>query len=273
MLSISNAPSTVFSYACPVSLLSVEDNGDDVLQGMFDLSLNRNSTSLAEDFNTLVGTFLLNISFMCTNGCESCYNGVCGILEIAQEESEHATKSNFTKDQILSYSYDFETFYMARYYYSNCFDYTSGSIFDGKLCFGLDLAGAETFDGPEICFIKYDNAACNSCLLDNSTFCYVADCTNIDSSAMIDSCNGTGFVGPFAFLEIVSPLSDARGNLTQGSCDVQTAPIAPMGSTPTVPVKAQTAPTPSAPTTSGSAGLGMAVNALVFGIVVAITDF
>jgi hypothetical protein len=285
MLSISNALSTIFSYACPVLLFSVEDNGDEVLQGLFDLSLNRNSTSLAEDFNTLVGTYLINISFMCTNGCESCYNGVCGLLEIAEENLQGTTKSNFTKAQILAYTYDIDPFATGRYYYRGCFDYTSGSTFDGKLCFGLDLDGVVIFDGPETCFITYDDVACTSCIVDSDTFCYVADCTNIDSSAMINSCNGTGFVGPFAFLEVLDTESDARRNATLGSCDVQTAPIAPigstptapvnspMGSTPTAPVKAQTASTPTAPTTSGSAVLGVAVNALAFGIVMVMTYF
>jgi hypothetical protein len=73
---------------------------------------------------------------------------------------------------------------------------------------------------------------------------------------MIDSCSGTGFVGPFLFLHILSDVN-ATTDLTVGSCDGQSAPIAPTGSSPTVspvaspiglPVSAPTKPPVAAPT-------------------------
>jgi hypothetical protein len=211
--------------------------------------------SFADDFNTLYGTLFSSVSYMCANGCETCYNGTCGLLESTREDSISFRKSNFTTDQILNRQIDETLFANYTFLLMNCVQYTSGASLDGKLCLGVDIDNpANTQNAQQMCVIEYGGVACNSCVIDfqSRMGCYTADCTNIDASAMIDSCSGTGFVGPFIFLDLLRTDVNATTDLTVGSCDGQSAPVAPTGPPPTespvaVPVSVPTAPV-SAPT-------------------------
>jgi hypothetical protein len=282
------------------------------------------TASFADDFNTVFGTLYSKSAYMCANGCESCYNGVCGLLETTRESLIAYKKSNFTADQILN-DQIVETPFVANFtlLLKNCVQYTSGTASNGQLCFGFNVGSvADAASSQQMCNLEYGGVPCNSCVVDllGNNGCYVADCTNIDASAMIDSCSGTGFVGPFVFLEVLKNDNITGSSLTLGSCDVQVAPTAPIAPTPTeapvivptapvseptapvavptapvagptasvakptapvtapsapvkAPVKAPSAATPTAPTTSGSSMLGMTLNVVVFGFVTAATYF
>jgi hypothetical protein len=301
----------------------IDSNRKELTAAFQALFLNR-TDSFADDFNTLFGTLYSKSAYMCANGCEACFDGVCGLLETTRETLIAYGKSNFTADQILN-DLIVETPFVANFtfYLKNCVQYTSGTTLDGQLCFGIDLNNAaEATSRQQMCNLEYDGVPCNSCVVDlvSQEGCYAADCTNIDASAVIDSCGGTGFVGPFVFLGVLRNDNITGSNLTLGSCDVQSTPTAPTAPTPNkapvtaptapvseptapvseptapvsgptapvakptapvtapsapvkAPVKAPSAATPTAPTTSGSSVLGMTLNVVVFGFVTAATYF
>ena len=97
-------------------------------------------------------------------------------------------------------------------YFQDCVTYTSGQ--DGKMCYGIDLNldSLNVMETEFDCFGSFNGENCTSCKIQfsagsilNETFgddtCIVADCTNIQAGASIDSCQGEGMVGPFQFLE------------------------------------------------------------------------
>jgi hypothetical protein len=213
----------------------IVNNRTEVTSALQALLLNM-TDSFADDFNTLFGTLYSGSAFVCENGCESCYKGVCGLLAVTKESSIAYGKSNFTVDQILTNQIDSTPFISNfTFFLKNCVQYTSGTISDGQLCFGVVIeSAAEANSAQHMCNLEYDGVPCNSCVIDlaSTDGCYVADCTNIDASAMIDSCSGTGFVGPFVLLGVLRSGNITGSSLTLGSCDVQPTPIAPIAPSP-----------------------------------------
>jgi hypothetical protein len=206
-------------------------------------ALLRNGTddSIEDEVNTLFGSLYSSTAYMCVNGCESCYNGICGLLETTTETSLAYSKTNFTAKQIASGNTDPAPFISNSMLYSNdCIRFTSGTLFDGKLCFGLDTSTTPVLGVKQYCMIEYDSFACNSCILDvfSENGCYVANCTNINSSAMIDSCKGTGFVGPFEFLEVLGRENITNSTFAVGNCDVKASIEPPVGASTESPVSA-----------------------------------
>ena len=236
--------------------MNIDNNEKEISEGILALDVT-NLTAYVEGFNTLVGMAYNYYSYTCVNGCEACLaSGVCGILETAETYITEYTKSNFTIDEIGSGVFD-ETPFITNFTYefTDCITYTSGTSATGKLCLGLDIDDPAEFLADEsVCFMEYDGVRCNSCKLSFVGFeeCITADCTNIDASGMIDSCNGTEFTGPFVYLKTFE--SDVTNTtFTVGSCDLS-APTAPVAS-PTAPVAEPTAPvaTPTAPVTDPTA--------------------
>jgi hypothetical protein len=240
------------------------ENNENEVQGKL-LALNTtNITEFAQEYNALFGTAYASTEYMCTDGCDTCYDGVCAMLETMEESFLDYTETNFTAEDFLSgmVYLDVTPFTMNfTYAYTECAQYTSGTTLDGKLCFGF--YSDPTLIALDIpCTLEYDDIACNSCFFprENELECYIADCTNIDASAMINSCNKTGFVGPFIFLGLLEVDNATSISLTVGSCDglsAPTSPTVPVTMSPTsndAPVTASMAPTPvDAPVTTPTA--------------------
>jgi hypothetical protein len=92
--------------------------------------------------------------------------------------------------------------------------------------------------------------------------CYTADCTNIEPTAMIDTCNGTGFAGPFTFLQYFFDNSAMVTNstFTVGSCDIVRSPTSPTGTMPTTSLPTTPmATTPIASPTTGAVAPAVSV--------------
>jgi hypothetical protein len=106
-------------------------------------NVTNNTDSFADDFNALFGTLFSSTSYMCTNACETCYSGVCGLWDSTRKNSISYRKSNFTTDQILNRQID-ATPFVSNYTFllMNCVQYTSGISSDGQLCFGVDIDNA-----------------------------------------------------------------------------------------------------------------------------------
>jgi hypothetical protein len=246
--------------------LMIEDNRQEVTAGLQALILNR-TDSFADDFNTLFGTLYSRSAYMCANGCETCYKGVCGLLEVTKETSIAYGKSNFTADQILNGQIDSMPFISNfTFFLKNCVQYTSGTAFDRQLCFGVDLGNAaDATSSQQMCSLEYDGVACNSCVIDLASVdgCYLADCTNIDASATIESCTGTGFVGPFVFLGMLRSDNINGSSLTLGSCDGQASPITSPVKVPTAPVAKPIAPLAEPPIPDGKSTVPMLVPVIV----------
>jgi hypothetical protein len=280
----------------------IESNESEVQDKIFALN-ETNITEFVHEYNALFGMAYASSEYMCLNGCDSCYDGVCAILDTMEKTLMDYSEPNFTANDFIYGANDLSPFITNfTYTYTECAHYTSGTTLDGKLCYGVnaDTSLIASINTP--CILEYDDTACNSCFFpgENESECYIADCTNIDASAMIDSCNGTGFVGPFVFLGLLEVKNITSISVTVGTCNelsVPSSPTAP-GTTPTsgdvtatapmaptsmdAPVSVPIAPTsatspvkapiqtptvtmPTAPLTSGSSVLGVSVNVLVFG--------
>jgi hypothetical protein len=195
---------------------------------------------------------------MCVNGCEACVNGTCGILETSQSQNLFYNVGNYTYDEIIASEFDpFSGSADGNSTLSNCIDYTTNE--EGKVCFGAEYYGFDTDTPEDVCYFEYNGVPCNSCdILLND--CYTADCTNIETNAMIDTCDGTGFVGPFTFFQYFfdNPAMVTNSTFTVGGCDIVRSPTSPTG----------TAPTASAPApvpTSGSPGHYIGLKGVLLG--------
>jgi hypothetical protein len=157
-----------------------------------------NLTKLAQEYNALFGTAFSSTEFMCQNGCETCYGGVCATLNTMQTSFIDYTETNFTADDFLSATLDLSPFTM-NFTVSDieCVQYMSGTTLDGKLCYGFNYDESKFFGKDYPCILEYNDVACSSCIFPAATVldCYIADCTNIDASAMIDNCNKSGLLG------------------------------------------------------------------------------
>jgi hypothetical protein len=110
-----------------------------------------------------------NNTLQCQNECETCFRGVCGVLETSQNERpETSVVSN----------------------YSLCMTYTNGRApVGGKTCFKYDQAAKNTTypDGSKICDMTYNGESCTWCKL-YETGCIRANCTNILKDARVNTC-------------------------------------------------------------------------------------
>jgi ribosomal protein L30/L7E len=198
------------------------DNTEQINSKLDALLLNRtNDTAFVDAYNAVIGTLNVVSAVMCVNSCETCMNGSCGIFELSDEYVE-SELGNYTYDEIVTGS---EKYVESNYTFLGCIDYTTNGY--GKVCFSVEYyAGATVND--ESCYFKSNGVQCNSCV--ETDDCFIADCTNIESTAMINTCNGTGFIGPFAFFQYIFDNSAMVTNstFTVGSCDP--APVPTSGS-------------------------------------------
>jgi hypothetical protein len=224
-----------------------------------------NDTAFVDAFNALVGTLNVDRAYMCVNSCETCMNGACGILELS-DESVVSELGNYTYDEIVTRS---EKYVDLNYTSLGCIDYTTNGY--GKVCYYYEEYIAATLYGAS-CYFNSNGVQCNSCV-EISEHCYIADCTNIESSAMINTCTGTGFVGPFTFLQYFFIIDNTamvtNSTFTVGNCDIASNPTSPTGTAPT-----GTAPTASAPApvpTSGSPGHYIGLKGVLWGKIIIAT--
>jgi hypothetical protein len=242
----------------------LDENTDEIYIKLDALLLNpTNDTTFVDAFNTVLGTLNVDFALMCVNSCETCMNGTCGILELS-EEYFASEPGNYTYDEIVALS---DQYFDLNSTLLNCIDYTTNGY--GKACFGLEL-----YNIANACDFKYNGVQCNSCVeTSEDSACYIADCTNIESTAMINTCDGTGFVGPFTFLQYFfdNPAMVTSSTFTVGGCDIVRSPTSP---TPIPsPISAPTNGTGPAPpvSTSGSPGHYIGLKGVLVGkIIIAI---
>jgi hypothetical protein len=228
-----------------LAISALDDNSQEIYKKRDALLLNQtNDTAFVDAFNAVMGTLSVVRAYMCVNNCETCMNGTCGTLETS-EEYVNSELGNYTYDEIVARS---EKYFNATLTFLNCIDYTTNGY--GKVCFGAVYYDAESeSDTPEVaCNFESNGVQCNSCdMLLND--CNTADCTNIESAAMIDSCSGTGFVGPFTFLQYFfdNPAAVTSSTFTVGNCDIASNPTSPTGTAPTASAPVTSPPVASAP--------------------------
>lgn len=221
----------LFSYysRCDITLAT---NYDEVLPALYQLDPTIDMTTFVDMANALIGSLYAMSEYQCVNNCETCLNDVCAKLDTRELSSTTNEIPNYTYGEIISGEYDvYSAIANATFSLSNCITFTG--YLDGKICFGIDFDTVPIPFSDTPCSIEYNGVACNSCVIPSADFlaggnCYTADCTNFDSSAMINSCNGTGFVGPFAFLGILETENVTDSTFTVGSCDGDAAPPPPI---------------------------------------------
>jgi hypothetical protein len=185
-----------------------------------------NYTAFVDAFNAAIGNLYIVVDYMCVNGCAACINGTCGILETSESQNVFYNVGNYTYEEIIFGSVEFSGSANGNFTLLNCIDYTTNE--EGNVCFGAEYYGFDTETPEDACYFEYNGIPCNSCdILLND--CYTADCTNIESTAMIDTCNGTGFVGPFTFLQYFFDNIVTNSTFTVGSCDIASSPTSPTG--------------------------------------------
>jgi hypothetical protein len=237
VVSLVGCSSTRIKHSTEILLvISVLDDNTEVIKSKLDaLLLNFfNDTVFVDAFNAVLGTLNVVSVLMCVNSCETCMNGACGILEYS-EEYVASELGNYTYDEIVAGN---KKYFDLDYTFLGCIDYTTNGY--GKVCFGYEYYVTGNLDDAS-CYFESNGVQCNSCveLLEDNN-CYFADCTNIESTAMIDTCNGTGFVGPFTFLQYFfdNPAMVTNSTFTVGGCDIVRSPTSPTGipnaTTPTV---------------------------------------
>jgi hypothetical protein len=241
----------------PICTCDEESNMATILATLSNLT-KPNSTEdfqgFADAFNEAVGNLSGRTEYECVNGCETCFDEICGILETSQKVTFSARPVNFTVEQIFVTGLDSLTFdqliEQASFYSSVCITYTENET--GTLCIGGE---ADNFTAGDLnattlpCFIEYNGEMCNSCVsqlpsTEGQDTCVVANCTNINPNATVDTCAGTGYVGPFRFINAYDE-NGANGTISLGSCNVSVP--APAPSTMESPTAGE-APTAASPT-------------------------
>jgi hypothetical protein len=116
-----------------------------------------------------------NNTLQCQNQCETCFRGVCGVLETSQDERRQSEAST-TVVPVANYSL--------------CMTYTGGRApLGGKTCFTYDAAAKNTTypDGSKICEMSYNGESCTWCKMYDGG-CIRANCTNILADARVNTC-------------------------------------------------------------------------------------
>lgn len=215
--------------------------------------------------NAAVGNLSGSLQVECINGCESCYNHTCGIVETYIDFSIKAQSSNFTTANFLASNVSSAVLLSQypewnNYSYSQCLTYTQTET--GKVCWGYNdtVQGnnfTEFYNSSRPCFVFYNGEMCTSCEIAAGEICVKVDCTNIDSKFKLDTCTQTDFVGPLNFL---GGVDSGKITLSPGKCGVSVPTSAPVGSggvgtvsTPTgnSPVSAPTGNSPVSTPTGG----------------------
>lgn len=198
-----------------------ENNRGEILTEINQLDIT-NITGWVNGFNALIGELSSYSNYSCTNACDSCFmtnDGTtsCAIFSTSESSSVQNRPGDFTFQQISTNNVTqqdvFDLIGSATFYSSDCIVYTTPESYkDNELCFTINFDGIPSDTNDIICNITYSDVLCNSCIIPslpagtNATSdegdCVIADCTNIDTNAMIDTCNGIGLVGPFAYLAL-----------------------------------------------------------------------
>lgn len=111
-----------------------------------------------------------NYTLHCQNECETCFRGVCGVMETSQKEGP--------EDSVVSN-------------YSLCMTFTAGRApIGGTTCFRYDQASAGNVtdpDGSKTCDMTYNGESCTWCRM-HENGCVRANCTNILQDARVNTC-------------------------------------------------------------------------------------
>jgi hypothetical protein len=209
----------------------IASNRTEVFAAIAQLNPINGVESFVDQVNTLLGSLYSMSQYQCINECETCLNDVCGILETSALSSTSNNIGNLSLSEILAGNFEtLSSIANATFIFSNCVTFMGSSV--GKICFMVDFDTVPIPLSDAPCTIEYNGVACNSCVIPDADFltggnCFTADCTNIDASAMLNSCNGTGFVGPFVFLNLLETKNVTNGTFTVGSCNGAIAPVSP----------------------------------------------
>jgi hypothetical protein len=187
-------------------------------------------TTFVQDYNELMGSIYFNSVTNCTNNCEACFQGdtFCGILKSYDQFSYQFAEGSITLQALSRNSADALTNFTLdsmSYTGSRCINYTKSYI--GEVCFGVVLTygggflTVDDFDSTDptdaICFGSYNGMNCNSCdFKDGDLDCIVADCTNVEPNALVDSCNKEGIDGVFVIFDAV--LNNDESAFSVGEC-------------------------------------------------------
>jgi hypothetical protein len=202
--------------------------------------LNRSDIpTYVSSYNKLLGEISTIESYTCSNNCESCFlygtdtNKTCGLLSFESIISLQYLEGNYTFEELTN---GVGGIMDARHYTSTCIDYITAP-YNGKLCVTLDLMGITSGNETVPCNFTYDNTSCNSCVIppDYVQECVLADCTNIDPNAMINTCEKTGLVGPFQYFGLLPTNESVVDNttFTPGRCSDDGGSVS--GETPVAP--------------------------------------
>lgn len=165
---------------------------------------------------------------------------MCGIWETREAMSFANSPGNFTLEQILAKNVTTEDtvalIAKATYALVNCITYTLNQ--SGTICSSIELKSIPVEGQDQPCTITYNDVACNSCFISGVEACFVADCTNINADAQIETCatddDESGLIGPFIFLRYFSgdfgnnTGSTATPAISRGRCNVPPVSAAPM---------------------------------------------
>jgi hypothetical protein len=242
----------------PMCTCDEESNEDAVTSARTALgeAISQNATtqevqSLLDAYNEAVDNFTSKFDYQCMTGCEACFDDLCGIVETRYESSEYGmSPTNATAEQIVGDTYQFP--YTQTLYSSDCITYTKNE--SGKLCVYSNVSYYSSDGVPASfpCVLEYNGVMCKSCEYQLMVRCGIGDCTNINPDANVNTCNGTGDVGPFKFLKYAARSVSSNGTISLGSCNASIPPApTPTAEPPTNGAAPPTAPTPAS--TSGAA--------------------
>jgi hypothetical protein len=187
-------------------------------------------TTFVQDYNELLDSIYYNSVTNCTNNCEACFEGdkFCGILKSYDQFNYEFAEGSISLEALSQNSAEALTNFTLdsmSYTGSRCINYTKSFI--GEVCFGVVLTyGGEfltidDFDSTDpseaTCFGSYNGVNCKSCeFKDGNLDCILADCTNIEPDALVDSCNKMGIDGVFVVFDAV--LNSNASAFSVGAC-------------------------------------------------------
>lgn len=219
--------------------------------------------SFLEDFNMLLGQLEGSSEYNCINQCETCMDEtkeVCAIVQTVQSYYFGLAAANFSFSDLASLSGGggtggngttgdgagglggadaTETFAQfvdeLDFRYSVCLTYTKGGqgLKNGRVCLSVQIDENQDPTGDIACDLSNNGVKCDSCKVTQEG-CIQATCSGDGSGEaiattrnafVIDTCAGTGFEGPFQFMEYLQKDANLT-TITKGECgDFDVPPI------------------------------------------------
>jgi len=218
-----------------------EESNEDVLKELVESDGPKNISDIEpflEEFNALLGDLKGSSDYNCLNKCETCLDdtkSVCGVVQTVQSYYFGLAPGNFSFTDLGSLAGAGATTQAAESFAEFvdeldfrtdlCFTYTKGEgLVGSRTCMSVQIDETQDPSGDITCVLSLDGKNCDSCTVTQDG-CIKATCSGDSSGGaistkqalVIDTCAGTGFDGPYQFLEFFQEGADVS-DLVVGEC-------------------------------------------------------